>query len=194
MSTCILNIFLWWWKVWYANNQWSQPTFNFLFQLLMLWIKEYFYSTPMFSIDGLTLYLLLVDVEIATLVGCGVGCWWHIRPSKSNIGNVNVGVTLGMNVKVLIWKLWFQFFILVLNFLIIFIEVNGILWCKACWSIDGIHFIHKVVNMRGLANRSITQEFLHHFIHLSIELLGQLKCCFITRILIGHVISHYALF
>jgi hypothetical protein len=83
-------------------------------------------------IDSPTLHLLLVDVEIITFVGCGVSCWWHIRPSKYGIGNINVRVALGMNVKLFIWKLSCKlavsiFFILVLNFLIIFIEVNGIL-------------------------------------------------------------------
>jgi hypothetical protein len=85
-----------------------------------------------FPIDSPTLHLLLVDVEITTLVRRGVSCWWHIRPSKYGIGNINVEVALDMNVKLLTWKsshklVVSNFFILVFKFFIIFIQVNGIL-------------------------------------------------------------------
>ncbi len=72
----------------------------------LLWIKEYFCLIFVFPVDSPTLHLLLVDVENTTFVGCGVSCWRHIRPSKYGIiGNINVGVALGMNVKLLTWKL-----------------------------------------------------------------------------------------
>ncbi len=98
----------------------------------LLWIKEYFCLTFVFPIDSPTLHLLLVDVEITTLVRRGVSCWWHIRPSKYGIGNINVEVALDMNVKLLTWKsshklVVSNFFILVFKFFIIFIQVNGIL-------------------------------------------------------------------
>ncbi len=104
------------------HNQWNQLTFYFSVAYVnFLWIKEYICLNFVFPIDSLTLHILLANVEITTLVGRGVSCWWHIKPSKYGIGNINVGVAFGMNVKLLIWKLSCKLmvskkFILVLNF------------------------------------------------------------------------------